>query len=196
MRFLADHSSHRRDEPGGGGLTTGSRDDGHGDWLARHGVNGENHCMPGIARASVGGCCCHALNRGNGQTRVCHDTDDHHGFVMWLRDSCARVPIRLAGHCLMRNHCHLVLWTHGGGDLSTWIQWLQTTQAHGYRQRYRGAATFGRAGLKWNWPPCGVVSSACALRMPELSGAHRQGTGPQNELAPSGPATDTTIAGG
>jgi putative transposase len=87
----------------------------------------------------VGGYCYHALNRGNERGRVFHDADDYHGFVKLLREACARVPMRLVGFCLMPNHFHLVLWPHGDGDLSRWMQWLLTTQVHGYRRRYRGS---------------------------------------------------------
>ena len=87
----------------------------------------------------MGGYCYHALNRGNERAQVFHDADDYHGFVGLLREACTRVPMRMIGYCLMPNHFHLVLWPYGDGDLSTWMQWLLTTQAHGYRQRYRGS---------------------------------------------------------
>src|SRR5262249_20031117 len=58
-------------------------------------------CMPRTARASVGGLCYHALNRGNGRAQVFHDADDYHGFLRLLRQACARLPMRLLGFCLM-----------------------------------------------------------------------------------------------
>jgi putative transposase len=88
----------------------------------------------------VGGYCYHALNRGNERAPVFHDADDYHAFVASLREACARIPMRLIGYCLMPNHIHLVLWPHQDGDLSIWMQWLLTTQAHGYRMRYRGSS--------------------------------------------------------
>jgi REP element-mobilizing transposase RayT len=100
---------------------------------------GENKVMPRTLRASAGGYCYHVLNRGNERARVFHDDDDYHGFVALLREACARVPMRLIGYCAMPNHFHLVLWPHEDGDLSLWMQWLLTTQAHGYRMRYRGS---------------------------------------------------------
>jgi putative transposase len=106
--------------------------------LAAHIARGDNPGMPRTARASVGGLCYHALNRGNGRAQVFHDADDYHGFVRLLRHACARVPMRLLGFCLMPNHFHLVLWPHGDGDLSVWMQWLLTAHVHGYRRRYRG----------------------------------------------------------
>jgi putative transposase len=95
--------------------------------------------MPRTARAAVGGYCYHVLNRGNERARVFHDDDDYHAFVALLRQACARVPMRLLGFCLMPNHFHLVVWPPGDDDLSTFMQWLLTTQAHSYRMRYGGS---------------------------------------------------------
>jgi putative transposase len=95
--------------------------------------------MPRTVRASVGGYCYHALNRGNGRARVFHDSDDYHDFVRLLQKACARVPMRLVGYCLMPNHFHLVLWPTGDENLSPWMQWLLTAHVHGYRKRYRGS---------------------------------------------------------
>jgi putative transposase len=95
--------------------------------------------MPRTARASVGGYCYHALNRGNGRAQVFHDPDDYHDFTRLLRQACARIPMRLLGYCLMPNHFHLVLWSIEDGDLSTWMQWLLTSHVHGYRMRYGGS---------------------------------------------------------
>lgn len=95
--------------------------------------------MPRTARASVGGYCYHALNRGNGRARVFHDADDYHGFIHLLREANARIDMRLIAYCLMPNHFHVVLWPREDGDLSTWMQWLLTAHVHGYRKRYRGS---------------------------------------------------------
>jgi hypothetical protein len=65
---------------------------------------GENCTMPRTARASVGGYCYHALNRGNGRTRVFHEPDDYHGFVRLLRQASARLPMRLPRHSGWLNH--------------------------------------------------------------------------------------------
>ena len=83
--------------------------------------------MPRTARASVGGYCYHALNRGNGRAEVFHDADDYHAFVRLLRKACARLPMRVVGFCLMPNHFHLVLWPRDDGDLSIYAQWLTVT---------------------------------------------------------------------
>ena len=95
--------------------------------------------MPRTARASIGGYCYHALNRGNGRAQVFHDADDYDGFIRLLRQACARRPMRVVGFCLLPNHFHLVLWPHGDGDLGPWMQWLLTAHVHGYRKRYGGS---------------------------------------------------------
>ena len=103
--------------------------------LAERPRRGDKAAMPRTARASVGGYCYHALNRGNGRARVFHDADDYHSFARLLQKACARVPMRLVGYCLMPNHFHLVLWPLGDNDLGRWMQWLLTAQVHGYRKR-------------------------------------------------------------
>ncbi len=107
--------------------------------LAAVAASGDNAPMPRTARASIGGYCYHALNRGNERAQVFHDADDYHGFVRLLRQACARVPMRLVGYCLMPNHFHLVLWPVGDADLSVWMQWLLSAHVYGYRRRYRGS---------------------------------------------------------
>ena len=107
--------------------------------LAGDVVGADNQVMPRTLRASAGGYCYHALNRGNERSRVFHDADDCNAFVASLRAGCARVPMRLIGFCVLPNHFHLVLRPYEDGDLSVWMQWLLTSHAHGYRKRYRGS---------------------------------------------------------
>jgi putative transposase len=95
--------------------------------------------MPRSARASLGGYCYHALNRGNGRAQVFHEDDDYAAFVRLLRQACRRVPMRLVGFCLMPNHFHLLLWPPGDDDLGRWMHWWLTTHVHGYRRRYGGS---------------------------------------------------------
>ena len=82
--------------------------------------------MPRTARASVGGMCYHVINRGNARQEVFHKQSDYEAFVKLLSDAHERLPMRLIAFCLMPNHFHLVLWPHGDGDLSRWMQWLMT----------------------------------------------------------------------
>ena len=47
--------------------------------------------------------------------------------------------MRLLAWCLMPNHFHLVLWPHGDGDLSRWMQWLLTSHVRRYHRHYHGS---------------------------------------------------------
>ena len=95
--------------------------------------------MPRTARASVGGICYHAMNRGNGGQEVFHSSGDYKAFVRLLGEACERLPLRVLAYCIMPNHFHLVLWPHGDGDLSTWMQWLLTAHVRRYH-RHKGTS--------------------------------------------------------
>ena len=43
----------------------------------------------------------------------------------------------------MPNHFHLILWPHGDGDLSRWMQWLMTSHVRRYHRHY------GTSGHVW-----------------------------------------------
>ena len=47
--------------------------------------------------------------------------------------------MRIIGFCLMPNHFHLVLWPHGDGDLSRWMQWLLTAQVRRHHRHCHGS---------------------------------------------------------
>ena len=96
-----------------------------------------------MPRASVGGYCYHVINRGNGRAEVFHKTEDYQAFLNLIGDACERLPLRVAGLCLMPNHFHLILWPHGDGDLSRWMQWLMTSHVRRYHRHY------GTSGHVW-----------------------------------------------
>ena len=79
------------------------------------------------------------LNRGNGRADVFHNDDDCAAFVTLMQEAHEKVPMRLVGYCLMTNHFHLVLWPHGDGDLSQWMQWLMTAHVRRYHLHYKGS---------------------------------------------------------
>ena len=95
--------------------------------------------MGRTARASQGGFVYHVLNRGNGRADVFHNDDDCAAFVTLMQEAHEKVPMRLVGYCLMTNHFHLVLWPHGDGDLSRWMQWLMTAHVRRYHLHYKGS---------------------------------------------------------
>lgn len=88
--------------------------------------------MPRTARASVGGICYHAINRGNGRAQVYHSREDYDSFICLIAKACQRIPMRVPGFCLMPNHFHLLLWPYQDGDLSRWMQWLLTSHVRRY----------------------------------------------------------------
>ena len=77
--------------------------------LAGNAVGGENQVTPRTIRASAGGYCYHALNRGNERSRVFHDADDCHAFVASLRAGCARVRMRPIGFCLIGENADIAI---------------------------------------------------------------------------------------
>ena len=97
--------------------------------------------MPRTARAAAGGLCYHAINRGNGRTRVFHNKADYRDFERLLATVGESVPMRLLAYCLMPNHFHLVLWPHNDGDLGRWMQRLLTAHV---RRHHRRHGTDGR----------------------------------------------------
>src|SRR5262245_4461404 len=92
--------------------------------------------MPRTARASAGNFVYHVLNRGNARAEVFHKDEDYAAFVKLMEEACDRLSLRVIGYCLMPNHFHLVLWPHGDGDLSYWMQWLMTSHVRRYHRHY------------------------------------------------------------
>lgn len=104
--------------------------------------------MPRTARASVGGVCYHAINRGNGRARVFHDDADYRAFLDLLAAGCERVGMRVPGFCLMPNHFHLVLWPRRDGDLSRFMQWLLTSHVRRHHRRRHGSGHIWQGRFK------------------------------------------------
>ena len=92
--------------------------------------------MPRPLRVTPAGYCYHVINRGNARQRVFHKEADYEAFLRLLDEGHERCPIRVLAYCLMPNHFHLVLWPRGDGDVSRWMQWLQTTHVRRYHEHY------------------------------------------------------------
>jgi REP-associated tyrosine transposase len=95
--------------------------------------------MPRPKRVAPGGYCYHVLNRGNGRQEVFHKPADFAAFVRLFEEAPPRLPMRVLAYCLMPNHFHLVLWPRRDGDLSRWMQWIQTTHVRRYHEHYHGS---------------------------------------------------------
>jgi putative transposase len=88
-------------------------------------------------RATPAGFCYHVLSRGNARQRVFHKDDDYAAFLKLLDEAHDRCPMRVLAYCLMPNHFHFVLWPHGDGDVSRWMQWILTTHVRRYHGHYQ-----------------------------------------------------------
>lgn len=96
--------------------------------------------MPRPHRSLPGGYCYHVLNRGNARQRVFHKDEDFAAFVTLFDEAQERsCPMRILAYCLMPNHFHLVLWPRGDGDVSRWMQWIQTTHVRRYHEHYHAS---------------------------------------------------------
>ena len=104
--------------------------------------------MPRTARKSLGGVIYHVLNRGNGRQRLFHKPADYVAFVALLAQVKQAVPgVRLLAYCLMPNHWHLVLWPRSDGELSRFMQRLQTAHVRRHHAHYAAHASHaGAAG--------------------------------------------------
>jgi putative transposase len=104
--------------------------------------------MPRAARASVGGVCCHALNRGNGRQQVFFKDGDYLAFLKALAQPCEHIPMRVLGWSLMPNHFHPVLRPHADGDLGRWMHRLENTHVCRYRMHDRGSGHLWQGRFK------------------------------------------------
>jgi putative transposase len=93
--------------------------------------------MPRPHRATPAGYRYHVLNRGNARQQVFHKEQDFAAFVRLFDAAQERCEMRILAYCLMPNHFHLVLWPHEDGDVSRWMQWVQTTHVRRYHEHYR-----------------------------------------------------------
>lgn len=96
--------------------------------------------MPRRLRLSPGGLMYHVLNRSNDGSTLFHQPGDYRAFVSIMAQCSQRLPMRVLAYCLMPNHYHLVLWPHGDGELSDWMQHLGQRHAQRY---HRAHGTYG-----------------------------------------------------
>ena len=93
--------------------------------------------MPRTARAIVGNCCYHVLNRSNKKSRIFHERADYEQFLALIHRAQERVHIPIFAACLMPNHFHLVLRPTRAADLARWMQWAFTTHVHWHHAKYK-----------------------------------------------------------
>lgn len=91
--------------------------------------------MPRIPRGGTDGGIYHVLNRGNAKREVFSTGRDYAEFIELLQAAKARHPISIYGYCLMPNHFHLVVRSHGQDGLSRCMQWLMTSHVRRHHKR-------------------------------------------------------------
>jgi putative transposase len=99
--------------------------------------------MPRPPRLIFPGECYHVLNRANRRAEVFHDANDYRNFMKLMARAQDRVPLDIFAACIMPNHLHLVVRPHEVLDITRWMQWLCTTHARHYHEKY------GSSGHVW-----------------------------------------------
>jgi len=85
----------------------------------------------------------HVLNRANRRAVVFHEPADYTSFINLIVKSQQRLPMPIFAACLMPNHVHLVVRPQDNAALARWMQWLFTTHARHYHEKY------GTSGHVW-----------------------------------------------
>jgi putative transposase len=67
---------------------------------------------------------------------VFHESADYSAFIHLMVKAQEHVDLPLLAACLMPNHVHLVVRPVADGDLARWMQWLFTTHARHYHEKY------------------------------------------------------------
>ena len=93
--------------------------------------------MPRPPRQIFAGQYYHVLNRANRKAVVFHDSADYSAFMQLMRKAQEHVRLPLLAACLMPNHVHLVVQPAADGDVARWMQWLFTTHARHYHEKYQ-----------------------------------------------------------
>ncbi len=99
--------------------------------------------MPRPPRQLFANECYHVLNRANRKAEVFHQSADYSLFLRLVEKAQERIGIPLLAACVMPNHVHLVLRPLGDKDIPRWMQWLFTTHARHYHEKY------GTTGHVW-----------------------------------------------
>jgi putative transposase len=99
--------------------------------------------MPRPPRCISAGQYYHVLNRANRRATVFHEPRDYDAFINLIVKSQQRLPLPIIAACLMPNHVHLVVCPQEESTLARWMQWLFTTHARHYHEKY------GTSGHVW-----------------------------------------------
>ena len=94
--------------------------------------------MPRRARSIVGGYAYHVLNRANGRLRLFRKKADFAAFDALVGEAFERVPLRIIGYTLMRNHWHFVVWPRHRQhqQVSDFFRWLTVTHSQRFHAHH------------------------------------------------------------
>jgi putative transposase len=90
----------------------------------------------------------HVLNRANRGADVFHSAADYEAFVKLIARAQEHVTLQILAACLMPNHFHLVVRPSATADISRWIQWLCTTHARHYHEKYQSSGRVWQGRFK------------------------------------------------
>src|SRR5262245_27153309 len=97
--------------------------------------------MPRRPRASTGGLLYHVLNRAVGRATLFEKEFDYLAFEKVLDDVHQRLPTRLLGYCLMRNHWPRCLWPERDFELSEFMRLVTVTHTQRWLAHHHTAGT-------------------------------------------------------
>jgi len=104
--------------------------------------------MPRTARAIVGDCCYHVLNRSNKRARIFHGPDDYAQFQALIVRAQERLELPILAACLMPNHFHFVVQPRAASDLAKWMQWVFTTHVRWHHAKYETSGRLWQGRFK------------------------------------------------
>src|SRR5487761_1139932 len=88
-------------------------------------------------RYCPGGCVYHVLNRSVGRIALFRRGEDYAAFERVMLDAYERVPMRIVGWCLMKNHWHFMVWPRTDDEVTGYFRALAHTHAMRWRVAHR-----------------------------------------------------------
>jgi putative transposase len=84
-------------------------------------------------RCCPGGYVYHVLNRSAGRIALFRRDEDFAAFERVMLDAFERVPLRMLGWCLMKNHWHFMVWPRTDDEVTGYFRALAHTHAMRWR---------------------------------------------------------------
>ena len=82
-----------------------------------------------------GGLTFHVMNRGARRLRLFDDPEDYLTFAQCASEALELTRVDLFAFCVMPNHFHLVLRTHGDSDLTHFMRLMTLRHSKRWRRR-------------------------------------------------------------